>query len=35
MRMILKVYVCHHDYDMDALKAFIENNSLNKLERGK
>ena len=28
-----EVYVCHHDYDMDALKAFIENNSLNKLER--
>ena len=28
-----EVYVCHHDYDIDALKAFIENNSLNKLER--
>lgn len=28
-----EVYVCHHDYDLDALKAIIENNSLNKLER--
>lgn len=28
-----EVYVYHHNYDLDALKTIIENNSLNTLER--